>query len=134
MFQVSPFQRVMNIDVCYYFPGLCFRNREKHPNSEMAKFAAFALECIKRTRPRYVFYSIGFTMLFINVKKHKTHFDKLTFEKTKCCVWFALPQLLSVRSITKFNIGRGVHLITLHPVITSKSVIALCLREHVPRR
>jgi len=28
------------------------RNREKHPNTEMAKFAAFALECIKRTRPR----------------------------------------------------------------------------------
>ncbi|XP_073237058.1 unconventional myosin-X-like isoform X2 [Porites lutea] len=28
------------------------RNREKHPNTEMARFAAYALECIKRTRPR----------------------------------------------------------------------------------
>ena len=30
------------------------RNRDKHPDTEMAKFAVFALECIKRTRPRYV--------------------------------------------------------------------------------
>ncbi|KAK2564848.1 Unconventional myosin-X [Acropora cervicornis] len=28
------------------------RNRDKHQNTEMAKFAAFAVECIKRTRPR----------------------------------------------------------------------------------
>lgn len=28
------------------------RNIEKHPTTEMAKFAGFAIECIKRTRPR----------------------------------------------------------------------------------
>ncbi|PFX28678.1 Unconventional myosin-X [Stylophora pistillata] len=28
------------------------RNRDKHSNTEMAKFAVFAIECIKKTRPR----------------------------------------------------------------------------------
>lgn len=40
------------LTLCNYFRYFAFRNREKHPNSEMAKFAVFALECIKRTRPR----------------------------------------------------------------------------------
>lgn len=91
VFQVSAYQRVINIDVCNYFGGYVSEIEKNTPTQKWLSLQHLHWNVLREQDPGRCLVLAVFTLQFypgFYIKKHK-----LTFKK-KCCMWFALPELL----------------------------------------